>query len=162
MQEYTRRQTIVANLPYVIMIITGVLTIAVGFDFSFRSMVGAGLYLVYGCAGAVWIMVFMCPYCIYYGTRQCPCGYGILSAKMVKKGKETCFSRKFKQHIPVIVPLWIIPVVSGGMALWQAFSWKLLALVLVFAVNSYLILPLMSRKHGCADCPQKDDCPWMS
>ena len=24
-----------------------------------------------------------------------------------------------------------------------------------------LVLPLLSRKHGCSQCPQKSDCPWM-
>jgi hypothetical protein len=31
----------------------------------------------------------------------------------------------------------------------------------VFAVDAFIILPVLSRKHGCVECPQKDDCPWM-
>jgi hypothetical protein len=34
--------------------------------------------------------------------------------------------------------------------------------VIAFALNSFIILPLISRKYGCAHCPQRDECPWMS
>jgi hypothetical protein len=162
MREYTRLQTIVANLPYVTMVLSGAAIIALGFDFRPWSLAGAAGYAAYGAAGMLWIMVFMCPFCAYYGNRGCPCGYGVISARIVKKGDRNCFSEKFRRHIPVIVPLWFIPVVCGGVALCHFFSWALVGLVALFIVNSYIILPLVSKKHSCADCPQKDECPWMT
>ena len=62
----------------------------------------------------------------------------------------------------MIVPLWFIPLVAGIVFLVNTFSWLLLALVVLFAVNSFVVLPLVSREYGCARCPQKDACPWMA
>jgi hypothetical protein len=97
MREYTRNQTLIANLPYAAMVALGMITIVTGLGFSAATLAGAAGYLVYGIAGAVWIMVFVCRYCDYHGTRGCPCGYG-----------------------------------------------------------------LVSRRHSCSECPQKDGCPWMA
>jgi hypothetical protein len=161
MREYRKIQTIIANVPYGAMVFIGAGAIVFGFGFSPWALAGAISYLVYGVAGCFWIMIFMCPYCTYYATKGCPCGYGIISAHLVRKGERNCFSEKFRRHIPVIIPLWLIPVVCVVIALLQFFSWRLMGLVLSFAVNSYVILPLVSKKHSCAECPQKADCPWM-
>ena len=162
MHEYTKKDTIIANIPYAAMLLIGAVTIAYAFNFSSSSLIGAAGYVIYGIAGAFWIMIFVCPYCAYYATTKCPCGYGIVSARIVKKGDHDCFAEKFKRHIPVIVPLWIIPVACGAVALWSSFSWQLTGLMVLFIVESCIILPIVSRKHGCTDCPQKDDCPWMA
>jgi hypothetical protein len=161
-REYTRREAVVANLPYAAMVLIGSGTIASSLDRSLWTLAGAVGYVIYGVAGALWIMVFMCPYCAYYASKGCPCGYGTIAARLVPRGERECFSEKFKRHIPVIVPLWLIPVAYGAWSLWQSFSWGLFGLVSLFAVNSYVILPLVSKKHGCSDCPQRDDCPWMT
>jgi hypothetical protein len=161
MREYSNLDTIVANIPYLGMIFLGSVTIAYASGFSLWGNAGAFGFLAYGVSGAFWIMVFVCPYCHYYSSRGCPCGYGMISAKIVKKGDKDCFAQKFKRHIPVIVPLWIIPVVWGGLELYSTFSWTLLIIVLVFIIESWIILPIVSKKHGCVECPQKDRCPWM-
>ena len=162
MREYTKSETTVANIPYAAMILLGAVTIAYAYGFTSQAIAWAAAYFAYGIAGAFWIMVFVCPYCAFYATKGCPCGYGTISARIVKKADHDCFAVKFKRHIPVIVPLWIIPVICGGIPLWSSFSWPLAVLVLVFVVDSWIILPLVSKKHGCVDCPQKDDCPWMA
>jgi hypothetical protein len=41
------------------------------------------------------------------------------------------------------------------------FSWTLLVLLFIFAVDAFVILPLISTKHGCKEYPQKDLCLWM-
>jgi len=162
MREYTNRETAAANLPYVAMILLGAATIALGFHLTPWAVAGTLAYAVYGVGGALWIMVFVCPYCAYYGTRGCPCGYGKIAAKLVRKGDRECFAQKFKRHIPVIVPLWFIPLVAGVVALMQSFNGWLLGLVGVFMVNSYVVLPLLAKRHNCGDCPQREGCPWMS
>ena len=162
MREYTRAQTVVANLPYTAMVVMGAVLIARAFDYSSWALVGAGGYLAYGITGALWIMVFICPYCSYYDTRGCPCGYGVLSARFVRKGEQECFAQKFKRHIPVVVPLWLIPVGCGAWALSREYASGLVGLVAAFVVNSYVLLPLVSRRHGCSECPQKEGCPWMA
>ena len=106
-------------------------------------------------------MIFVCPYCEYFDTNFCPCGYGVISAKFREKNPETKFSEKFKKHIPVIVPLWIIPLLEGVVYLIRDYNLTLLILVITFIINSFIILPLMARIYGCGHCPQKNDCPWM-
>ncbi|MFC1837978.1 hypothetical protein ACFL1N_00255 [Thermodesulfobacteriota bacterium] len=161
MREYSKFDIIIANIPYLGMILLGALTIAYANTFSaWRVAVACG-YLAYGAVGTFWIMIFVCPYCHYYATRGCPCGYGMISARIVRKGDQECFAQKFKRHIPVIIPLWIIPVVCGGLELYSSFSWLLLGLVLAFIIESWIILPIVSKKHACIECPQKDQCPWM-
>jgi hypothetical protein len=162
MQEYTRTQTVIANLPYTAMLVVGAAVIAWGFNFSAGALTGAASYVAYGVGGAVWIMVFICRYCGYYGTRGCPCGYGVLAARLVRKGEHECFAVKFKRHIPVIVPLWLVPVACGTIALSKAFSMGLAGILAAFVLNSFVILPLVSRRHACSECPQKDTCPWMA
>ncbi|HEY9172711.1 MAG TPA: hypothetical protein VI136_10550 [Verrucomicrobiae bacterium] len=161
MREYTRWETAAANTPYAAMIVLGAVTIAWGFHLAPWAVAGALTYAAYGVGGAVWIMVFVCPYCAYYGTRGCPCGYGTIAAKLVAKGDRECFAQKFKRHIPVIVLLWIVPVVVGVLALMQSFNGGLLGVVGAFALNSYIVLPLLAKRHSCGDCPQRDGCPWM-
>lgn len=162
MREYSKLEATIANIPYVAMILMGAVTIAYAQPFAAGGLAGAGSYLAYGVVGAFWIMIFVCPYCRYYATTGCPCGYGTISARIVKKGDRDRFAEKFRRHIPVIVPLWIIPVACGGIGLWRSFSWWLVGLVSAFVVESCVVLPIVSRKHGCVECPQKDQCPWMA
>jgi hypothetical protein len=160
-RTYSHSQELLDNIPYLIMIATGAAVTAMGMEFTPWAWTAAGAYAAYGVVGAVWIMVFVCPYCAFYDTRSCPCGYGQIAAKLIKRADVECFSRQFKKHIPVIVPLWLIPLAIGGWALYQEFSAPLVALMGVFAVDAYVILPLVSRQHGCAECPQRETCPWM-
>jgi len=123
--------------------------------------IASGSYIVYGIVGSIWIIVFVCPYCHFFDTRSCPCGYGQIAGKLTKKKDGSLFDKKFKRHIPVIIPLWIIPIVAGVVSLILDFSSMILILIVLFAINSFVILPLLSRKYGCAHCPQRSTCPWM-
>jgi hypothetical protein len=161
MREYTRTETAIANLPYAFMLVIGAAIIAVVFEISAGALAGAVAYAAYGIGGVVWIMVFICRYCGYYGTRSCPCGYGMLAAKLARKGGQECFARKFKRHIPVIVPLWLIPVACAAVQLAREFAAGVAWLLAAFVINSFVLLPLLSRRHACSECPQKETCPWM-
>ncbi len=160
-REYTPFGEIINNLPYILMVLLGAGIFLAGMGASLWGWVSAGLYVLYGLGGALWIMLFVCPYCRYHGTRSCPCGYGRIAAKL--RPRQACgrFAEKFKKHIPVIVPLWFIPPIFGAIFEIRHFNWGLLALLVVFAVDAFIVLPLMSKKYGCETCPQRDDCPWM-
>lgn len=164
MREYLPAEEIINNVPYLAMIMLGtVIFVAIlgGSAWGFVYDIAAAAYLTYGLMGAFWIMIFVCPYCKYWNTKSCPCGYGRIAAKFRKKKPIERFSEKFKKHIPVIVPLWFIPVLVGVPLVIRSFSWTLLVLLVVFALEAFVILPLVSTKHGCKGCPQKDLCPWM-
>jgi len=116
---------------------------------------------LYGVGGAVWVMVFICPYCHFHGTRSCRCGYGKWAARLRSKKDGEHFERQFRRHIPVIVPLWFIPAITGMIYLVKDPKWELGLLTALFCVNSFVILPMMSRSKACAECAQRDSCPWM-
>jgi len=160
-RQYSNLQTVGNNIPYAAMVVLGTAIMAAAFQNIVTAQIAALFYLFYGIAGAIWIIVFICPYCRYWGTNSCPCGYGLIAAAIRKRKALYKFSEQFKKHIPVIVPLWFIPVAAGAYALARGFSWLMLALLVLFALDAFAVLPLYSRSHGCAECPQKDDCPWM-
>ncbi len=159
--EVTRVQALIDNLPYLAMLVLGAAVLQHSLAAGAWPWLAAAAYFLYGVAGAVWIMVFICPHCHFHGTRLCPCGYGEIAARLRAKRPGEDFRRQFRRHIPVIVPLWFVPLLVGVAALIQAFSWPVTLLLLGFALNSFVILPLVSRAYGCARCPQKATCPWM-
>ena len=161
-QEYSHLQEFINNLPYLVMVVLGTIIFHIGFERGFWSWGAAGLYFLYGIVGAFWIIICVCPYCHYFGTSSCPCGYGQISAALLNRKDDSLFSKKFKKHIPVIVPLWVAPAIAGVIFLAVDFSPLMLALLAAFVLDSFLILPLTSTKHGCTHCPQRDECPWMS
>jgi hypothetical protein len=161
MRVYSPAQELINNTAYIAMILLGTVILIFSYGGSSGGWISAIAYLAYGIAGAIWIMVFVCPYCRYFNTRSCPCGYGHIAARFRAKETVECFNEKFKKHIPVIVPLWFIPIVAGVVPLIRSFSLPLLVMLIIFAINAFVVLPLVSTKHGCKECPQKETCPWM-
>ncbi len=164
MREYSGLQSLVSNLPYMLMVALGVAVLAVGLQVSpwpQWTWIAAGAYAAYGVIGPLWIMVFVCPYCHHHGTRGCPCGYGVISKHLRSKRDKECFAEKFRRHIPVIVPLWIIPPAAGVTLAVMHFSWLVAGLVAAFALDAFVVLPLTSTRYACKECPQRDGRPWM-
>jgi len=162
LRQYSYFQTLANNIPYVGMILLGAVVLLTALSPAVLSWISAIVYLVYGVMGTLWIILFICPYCRYWGKRSCPCGYGKIAAYLREYKGIDCFSEKFKKHIPVIVPLWFIPILVAVPVLISEFSWLLVILIGVFAVDGFVILPLFSTRHGCAECPQRETCPWMA
>jgi hypothetical protein len=160
-REYSALGTVMANLPYVAMVVLGAIIIALGLPSYSWAWAAAGAYAAYGLLGVLWIILFLCPYCPSYAEQSCPCGYGAIAARLRPKGNTALFARKFKQHIPVIVPLWFIPPLIGGALIVKSFSWPLAVLLGVFVLDSFVLIPLLSKSHGCKGCPQREACPWM-
>ncbi|HSW50949.1 MAG TPA: hypothetical protein VLH09_12275 [Bryobacteraceae bacterium] len=160
-RRFSRTRELVDNLPYILMGLCGSALLLAGLGNSPSGWLAAGAYLAYTLGGAIWIMAFVCPYCHYHGTRSCPCGYGWISARLTPKRPEKRFARQFRKHIPVIVPLWLIPVAAGISFYVGERSPLVLSLLVVFAVIAFVLLPLVARLYGCGHCPQKTDCPWM-
>jgi hypothetical protein len=160
-EEYSYAQQIVNNLPYVCMTLLGAAIFVVGIANPVLGWICGGAYVIYSVGGAFWIIVFLCPFCERHGTMFCPCGYGRIAARLREKNDVSRFREKFKKHIPVIVPLWFIPVIAGVVIVVRSFSWSMVILLVVFALVAFVILPLFSKRHSCTHCPQKESCPWM-
>ena len=161
MREYSHLHEIVDNAPYLLMGLLGGAILVAAWGATAWAWLAGAAFFTYSIGGAVWFMRFICPYCLYHGTRSCPCGYGQIAAKFWAKESENRFAEKFRKHIPVIAPLWVAPVACGGWSLWSNYSVGMLALLVAFALDAFIVLPLVSRIYGCAHCPQKEDCPWM-
>jgi len=99
MREYSSAQELVNNIPYIAMTVLGTVVFIVGFRNSSWGLIAAVAYLAYGAAGAFWIMIFVCPYCRYWNSRSCPCGYGRIAVRFREKSPVECFDEKFKKHI---------------------------------------------------------------
>jgi hypothetical protein len=159
-RDYTTFQVFLNKLPYGAMICLGTAVIVLGFGMTLWAQIAAGVYVAYGMAGPFWMIMFICPHCHNYG-RSCACGYGLISAKLRRKGEASLFGAKFRRYIPAIVPLWIIPGAAGGIALATSFSWWLVALTATFLLESFVLLPLVADKCECSRCDQREACPWV-
>lgn len=156
----THTRALIDNIPYLLMLGLGAALFHVSLAAPWGALTAAA-YVLYGLAGAVWIMVFVCPYCHFFDTRLCPCGYGVIAARLRPRAAGERFAAQFRKHIPVIVPLWFLPLAIASLPLVTRFSWWLVALLGAFVLNAFVVLPLISRMYGCAECPQKATCPWM-
>ena len=158
--EYSTFHTVLSNVPYALVLLLGASIIVVGLGGHAWTWFAAVGFALYGMAGTFWIIVALCPHCPSYGQRSCPCGYGVVAARLRPKGDAANFSRKFRQTIPAIVPLWFIPVVIAAVSLIESFALPLAILVGMFALDAFILLPWLSRGHGCNACPQRERCPW--
>ena len=158
--EYSTFHTVLENIPYAVMLLLGAAIIVRAYSGATWTWVAAVGFVLYGIAGSFWIILFLCPYCPSHGQRSCPCGYGVISAKFKPPGDYSEFTRKFRQHIPVIAPLWFAPVVLAVLAMAKSFTVPMAVVLGAFVLDAYILLPWLSKGHGCKDCPQRDLCPW--
>lgn len=160
MRQYAPTDELINNLPYILMVAIGAGVFFMGLRETAWGWATGGGYLIYGVAGALWVIIFICPFCRYWGTRSCSCGYGRVSAGLRARRTDDRLAWKSKRLVPVLVPLWFLPLVAGVPILIRSFSWGFLVLLITFAVNSFGVLPVMMRQHGCGECMQKEGCPW--
>ncbi len=159
---YSTFHTVLSNIPYALVLLLGAAILVVGLPGRAWTWPAAVGFVLYGIAGTFWLIIALCPHCPSYGQRSCPCGYGIIAARLRPKADAKDFSRRFRQTIPPIVPLWFVPVIVAAIALVKSFALPLAILTGVFALNAFVLLPSLSRGHGCKQCPQRDQCPWWS
>jgi hypothetical protein len=105
-------------------------------------------------------MALICPYCYHYGTNTCPSGYGLVATRMFVPNKGGDFKTMFKRYIAIVFPGWLLPLVGGIYLLITDFQYIYLGLFLLFVIDGFLILPLVSRKYGCKKCMNRNNCPW--
>ena len=87
--EHSHLQELIDNIPYVVMIFLGAAIFYTGIETSFWRWITAGLCVLYGIFGAFWIIIFVCPYCHYFDTRACPCGYGRIASKLRRRKDDS-------------------------------------------------------------------------
>ncbi|MFC2103903.1 hypothetical protein ACFLS4_00955 [Bacteroidota bacterium] len=143
------------NIPTLTMYILGTIIISlISINYSF-------VFIFYSLISIIWFWARICPFCHYHGTLACPCGYGVISAKLFAKKEGKSFRTVFKSNIIVLFPSWFIPPIVGIYLLIKNYSIGLLILVSSFIVVGFILIPFISKKVGCKDCEIKEDCPWM-
>ena len=118
-------------------------------------------YLAYSFVSIVLFWMRICPYCHHHGTLACPCGYGVLSAKLFPPRRNRDFRMVFRRNIILVFPSWFVPAGAGAYLLWKAFTWPSLWLFVAFCVVGFALIPLISKLVGCRNCSIKEECPWM-
>jgi hypothetical protein len=160
-RDRSASEGLAANAPYVSMALLGASVFAAGLGLSPIGCVAAVGYVLSCAGGAAWVMVFICPWCVYHGTRGCPCGYGMIAARLRPRAHCQGFARQFRKHIPVLALLWLAPAAFGGAWVVRGTTPSFIGLLAAFAVVAFVVLPFTSRAHSCGTCPQRDGCPWM-
>jgi hypothetical protein len=107
-------------------------------------------------------MKFICTYCPHYDSPKCPSGYSKVALKLFRKGEPGKFHTMFKNHIAVVFPSWILPLLAGIFLLFYNFSVTILILFLIFIVMGFIMLPVITKRYGCDDCNLKGSCPRMT
>jgi hypothetical protein len=155
--DYSLAYRIADNSPY---IATGVLGAIICYEVHWLLAVAE---LLASFLGPLWIIVRTCPTCLLYGNPACSSGYGLISAKLVKKGDPEMFAHVFTTQITAVIPMYFLPVVAavylfiiGEGSLWLAF------LLGVFCFVAFVVVTLKARYITCAKCPRRSTCPWGS
>jgi hypothetical protein len=144
------------NLPTAIMFLLG--TMLVGIVWWPLTI----FMLIYNLSSIVMFWAFICRYCRHFGTRACPCGYGVIASRYFGRIEESNFRRVFRKNIAIMYPCWFIPLGAGIYLLYARFSADLLMIFVAFAIVGFVMIPAISRFVGCKGCDLKEQCPWMS
>lgn len=144
------------NIPTLLLLLLGFLIIRE------LTLTGAVFYGIYAAISIVWFWAFICPYCYHYDTYACPCGYGIISAKMFKRKDDRSFRKVFRRNIIIQYPNWFVPLGVAIYLLITYYSRVILVLTISFIIIGFIVIPAISKLVGCKNCEIKEDCPWMT
>lgn len=144
------------NLPTLALFLLGAALMA-----RFNRPLGL-VYLLYCGLSILAFWGRICVHCHHFGSRACPCGYGVLAPKLFNWKGDQNFRQVFRRNIVILFPCWFLPPIAGAYLLKAGFSWKLAGLLAVFCVIGFLVVPLISKYVGCRGCELRDQCPWMS
>lgn len=118
------------------------------------------IFLGYAFGSIVLFWAIICPYCHHYGTKACPCGYGVMAQRFFKR-KKGDFRTIFQRNLSIMYPNWAVPFIAGVYLLWKDPAMITIGLFVAFCIVGFAIIPAISKFVGCAGCEIKDQCPWM-
>lgn len=118
--------------------------------------------MLYNLASIILFWKLICRYCQHFGTRACPCGYGIIAARYFDRKEGGGFRKIFRKNIAIMYPCWLVPLGAGVYLLYTRFSRDILLIFLAFIIVGFVLIPAISRFVGCKGCDLKEQCPWMT
>ena len=144
------------NVPTLILFTLGLLII------NRLSTIGAIIFGSYALFSVVWFWAKICPFCHHYNTLSCPCGYGVISSKLFKKGTDKSFKKVFRRNIIIQFPNWFVPLAFAVYLISSSYTKEILLLTIFFTLIGFAVIPVVSKLVGCKNCEIKEDCPWMT
>ena len=139
------------------------LLIVIGFFIVYQvSLIGAIAFGIYAVISIIWFWAKICPYCYHYNTYACPCGYGIISARIFRRKENKSFRKVFRRNIVIQFPNWFVPLAVSIYLIITSFSKVILYLTISFVIIGFIVIPVISKLVGCKNCEIKEDCPWMT
>ena len=153
-EAFPRSRAVVGNAAMILWFILG--AIACWFFHPFLGLI----YLV--SAFVIVYIVFkkiVCTNCYYYGKR-CSLAWGLLSAKMFKKGDINKFKESIglKVAAPTYGLLMVVPLILLIISLyWEFTHEKLIVLILFLIISGYSAGA--GRKKSCGNCKMRKICP---
>jgi hypothetical protein len=163
--EKMKELTAYENYPMPIVLLSNSLTISI-YAIGVYIMVQCGimwavLYLLY-CGGLeIRLLRYHCVNCFYYG-KVCAFGKGKLSSLLFKKGDPQKFVENQIRWLDLVPDLLVLifPLIGGIVLLVTAFSWVILALLIVLLVLSFTGNAFIRGSYACKYCKQKElGCP---
>jgi hypothetical protein len=118
--------------------------------------------LLYDFLAIILFWGLICRHCQHFGTKACPCGYGLVAPRFFNKLGCNNFREVFRKNIIIMFPCWFIPLGVGAYLLLARFSPAILILFLLFVIVGFIVIPAISRLVGCRRCDLKKECPWMA
>jgi len=122
---------------------------------------GAG-YLAYCVLAIVAFWGRICPWCHHFGTRACPCGYGVVVPLLFERRTGREFRQVFRANIGIMFPCFFVPPIAGAVLVWPGPTRSLVVILAAFCVIAFAAIPMISRLVGCRGCAIRDQCPWMT
>jgi len=148
---------VIHSIPHITTLLLGVVVMALS-----HPILGL-IYLPIAIGVQVYFFRFICTRCLSHGSRTCPSGYGIISAKLFPASRDIPFPKAFGRHIWSVALQWFVPLGTGVIALYLEYpdlDPLLIISLAVFIMVAFVWLPISSRQKGCHACPQQRDCPW--
>lgn len=143
------------NIPTLILFVLGAILVYQ------VSTIGSVIFTFYGLFSVVFFWVKICQYCHHYDTLACPCGYGVISAKLFKRRNDKSFIKVFRKNLGIVFPNWFVPFAIALYLLVTRYTDEILILTIAFSLIGFVLIPLISRLVWCKNCEIKEDCPWM-
>jgi hypothetical protein len=143
------------NLPTLSLYALGTVIL---WQFAFWSGI---VFLLYSISTFGWFWYRICTSCPHFGTYGCPCGYGFISSILFKKKEGREFKKVFNGNLFYLFPAWFVPPVIAAYLFITNCNPSLLIISVIFCIDGFLVIPLVSKRIVCQNCSIKDSCPWM-
>jgi hypothetical protein len=124
------------------------------------------LYIIYVLASNLLFMLVACSCCLNFGKRSCGSGYGLLAAKISRRGSGEPFPSRFRACLPFLALSWVIPVAGGALAIYRdivngRIAMEVIVPVALFSAVAFGVLPFTSKRE-CRTCAMRERCPGAS